>query len=145
LAIFLAAASAVALRAQQPAWAPMVFEDYYRLQAVGSPAISPSGRWVVFAVSTRIEDDNSTRTETFVVPADASARPVRVAHFGRDISNASWSMDSRLEFAAERERWSLDPQNLSMPPHNVHRAINELAWWNQYLKATDVTRTSSQQ
>ena len=120
LAMLLATASAVAVGAQQPARGrPLVIEDYYRLQTVGSPAISPSGRWVAFTVSTRIEDDNSTRTETFVVPADASARPLRVAHYGKDIASASWTADSRLEYAAERERWSLDPQNPSAPPHKA--------------------------
>ena len=120
LAMLLATASAVAVGAQQPARGrPLVIEDYYRLQTVGSPAISPSGRWVAFTVSTRIEDDNSTRTETFVVPADASARPLRVAHYGKDIASASWTADSRLEYGAERERWSLDPQNPSAPPHKA--------------------------
>jgi hypothetical protein len=79
LAILLAAASAVAIGAQQPARGrPLAIEDYYRLQAVGSPAILPSGRRVALTVSTRIEDDSSTRTETFAVPVDASARPLRV-------------------------------------------------------------------
>ena len=120
LAMLLATASAVGVGAQQPARGrPLVIEDYYRLQTVGSPAISPSGRWVAFTVSTRIEDDNSTRTETFVVPADASARPLRVAHYGKDIVSASWTADSRLEYAAERERWSLDPQSPSAPPHKA--------------------------
>ena len=114
------APAAVASLAQQPARGrPLAIEDYYRLQTVGSPAISPDGRWVVFSVSTRIEEDNSTRTETLVVPADASARPWRVAHYGKDIANASWTADSRLEYAAERERWSLDPQQPSSPPQKA--------------------------
>ena len=115
-----AAWTAVGTLAQQPARGrPLAIEDYYRLQTVGAPAIAPNGRWVVFTVSTRIEDDNSTRTETLVVPADASARPARVAHYGKDIAGASWSADSRLEYAAERERWSLDPQNLAAPPQKA--------------------------
>ena len=116
LAILLAAASWIRADAQQPARGrPLAIEDYYRLQTVAAPSISPNGRWVVFAVSTRIEDDNSTRTETFVVPADASqARTRRALRQGRD--QPSWTFDSRLEYAAERERWTVDPQNLSTPP-----------------------------
>ena len=53
----------------------LAIEDYYRIQTVAGPEISPDGRWVVFTVATRIEDDNSTRTEVHVVPSDASARP----------------------------------------------------------------------
>jgi dipeptidyl aminopeptidase/acylaminoacyl peptidase len=117
LLVFLAAASGIDADAQQPARGrPLAIEDYYRIQTVAAPSISPNGRWVVFAVSTRIEDDNSTRTETFVVPSDGSARPARVAHYGKDVTSASWTFDSRLEYAAERERWTVDPQNVSTSP-----------------------------
>ena len=117
LAILLAAASWIRADAQQPARGrPLAIEDYYRLQTVAAPSIAPNGRWVVFAVSTRIEDDNSTRTETFVVPADGTGRPARVAHYGKDVTSPSWTFDSRLEYAAERERWTVDPQNLSTSP-----------------------------
>jgi dipeptidyl aminopeptidase/acylaminoacyl peptidase len=103
--------------AQQPPRArPLAIEDYYRIPTVGSPAISPNGRWVVFTVATRIEDDNSTRTETFVVAADGSVRPTRVVHYGKDVTSPSWAADSRLEYAAERQRWTIDPSNLSAAP-----------------------------
>ena len=65
VALLLAAASGIRADAQPPARGrPLAIEDYYRIQTVAAPSISPNGRWVVFAVSTRIEDDNSTRTET---------------------------------------------------------------------------------
>jgi hypothetical protein len=66
---------------------PLAIEDYYRIPTVGSPAISPNGRWVAFTIATRIEDDNSTRTETFVVAADGSVRPTRVVHYGKDVTS----------------------------------------------------------
>jgi dipeptidyl aminopeptidase/acylaminoacyl peptidase len=117
LLILLAVAAGIRADAQQPARGrPLAIEDYYRIQTVGTPSISPNGRWVVFAVSTRIEDDNTTRTESFVVPSDGSARPARVAHYGKDVMSPSWTLDSRLEYAAERERWTIDPQNPSMSP-----------------------------
>src|SRR5262249_2770392 len=64
----------------------LAIEDYYRVQSVGAPSIAPNGRWIAFTVSTRIEDDNSTRTETFVVPSDGSAAPARVVHYGKDVT-----------------------------------------------------------
>jgi dipeptidyl aminopeptidase/acylaminoacyl peptidase len=110
LAILLVALSGARTAAQQPARGrALVIEDYYRIQTVGSPSISPNGQWVAFTVATRIEDDNSTRTELFLVPTDASAKPVRVAHYGKDITGAAWTPDSRLEYAAERQRWTIDP------------------------------------
>jgi dipeptidyl aminopeptidase/acylaminoacyl peptidase len=98
---------------------PLAIEDYYRVQTVGSPSIAPNGRWVAFTVSTRIEDDNSTRVETFVVAADASARPSRVVHYGKDVTSPSWTTDSRLEYAAERQRWTVDPASLATPPQKA--------------------------
>ena len=49
LAILLAAAFELRGTAQQPGRGrPLAIEDYYRIQTVGSPSISPNGRWVVF-------------------------------------------------------------------------------------------------
>ena len=64
----------------QPGKRPLAIEDYYKVLSVGSPRISPDGKSVRFTVQTRVEQDNSTRTETFVVPADGSGQPVKVAN-----------------------------------------------------------------
>src|SRR5688572_6010631 len=95
---FLLAATADAQRAT-PGRA-LAIEDYYEIPTVGSPQISPNGRWVTFTVATRIERDNSTRTEVYVVPSDASAAARRVQHYGRNVSDASWTDDNRLQYAA---------------------------------------------
>ena len=95
---------------------PLAIEDYYRVQTVGGVAISPDGRWVSFTVSTRVEEDNSTATETWVVPSDASAQPSRVMHYGRDVSGARWTDDNRLQYGAEREQWTVDPARLAATP-----------------------------
>jgi dipeptidyl aminopeptidase/acylaminoacyl peptidase len=57
---------------------PLAIEDYYRVLTVTNPRIAPDGRTVRFSVTTRVEADNSTKTETFTVPTDASAPPVKV-------------------------------------------------------------------
>ncbi len=105
--------------AQQPAIGrALAIEDYYRIQTIGNPSISPDGRWVSFTVATRIEEDNSTRTETWLVPSDATVKPTRVLHYGRDVTGARWSDDSRLEYAADRQRWRITPLNPG-PPMSV--------------------------
>lgn len=102
---------------QQPvAGRPLAVEDYYRIQTVGSPAISPDGNWVSFTVSTRIEDDNSTRTETWLVRTDGSSKPWRVLHYGRDVTGARWTDAGRLQYAADRLQWTFDPANPNAPP-----------------------------
>lgn len=97
----------------------LAIEDYYHVQTVGSPQISPDGRWVSFTVGTRIEQDNSTRTELHVVPADGSRPPARVLHYGKDVGDASWSDDGRLRYVADRQSWSVDPASLAGPPQKV--------------------------
>ena len=37
---------------------PIQLEDYYRIEGAATPAISPDGRWVVFARSTIVEAEN---------------------------------------------------------------------------------------
>ena len=109
-------------KAQQPPSAggrALTIEDYYRIQTVGNPVISPNGNWVSFALSTRIEDDNSTRTETWVVASDGSAKPSRVLHYGRDVAGARWTDDNRIEYAADRQQWTIDPRTPGVPPARV--------------------------
>src|SRR5258705_13931358 len=57
---------------------PLAIEDYYRVLTVTNPQIAPDGKTVRFSVTTRIEADNSTKTESFTVAADGSARPTKV-------------------------------------------------------------------
>src|SRR5687768_11134877 len=96
--------------AQTPVRRALAIEDYYRMQTVGNPAISPNGRWVTYSVSTRVEEDNSTRTENWVVLTTGSGSPRRLLHYGRDITGPRWSEDSRIIYSADRETWAIDPE-----------------------------------
>ena len=119
MVLLVAAASVVVWQttpAGQTRGRPLAIEDYYRVQTINSPQISPDGRWVVFTVGTRIEDDNSTRTETYLVPADGSAPPHRVVHYGRDIATPRWENDSRLRYTVDRRAWTIEPANVGVPP-----------------------------
>ena len=64
--------------AQSAAPRPLTIEDYYRVQTVGGLRWSPDGKAITFSVTTRVEEGNATRTETFSVPADGSAQPTKV-------------------------------------------------------------------
>ncbi len=99
-----------------PSGRPLAIEDYYRIQTVGNPEISPDGRWVVFTIATRIEEDNSTRTEVLVAPSDGSVAPRRVVHYGKDVTAPSWSDDNRLFYSADRQQWTIDPANAAAVP-----------------------------
>jgi len=79
--IGMAAGAATFLSAQSAAKRPLAIEDYYRVQTVGSMRWSPDGKTISFSVSTRVEEGNATRTETFAVPADGSAAPGKAEAF----------------------------------------------------------------
>lgn len=100
----------------QPKRRALAIEDYYRIQTVGSPSISPDGKWVTFTLAARIEDDNSTQASTWLGPADALAEPRRVQHFGRDVTAARWDAGNRLVYVVGSERWSLDPGDPASSP-----------------------------
>lgn len=57
---------------------PLAIEDYYRVLTIANLQISADGKTVRFSVQTRVESDNTTKTEVFTVPADASAPPAKV-------------------------------------------------------------------
>ena len=62
---------------------PLAIEDYYRVLTIGNPQLSADGKSVTFTIATRVEDDNSTKTEAFRVATNASAPPERVDGAGR--------------------------------------------------------------
>src|SRR5512147_2588099 len=75
LALLLALAAAAAPVRSQGARRPLTIEDYYRIQSVGSPVLSEDGRSVTYTVATRVESDNSTKTEKWTVATDGTGEP----------------------------------------------------------------------
>src|SRR5688572_13552393 len=68
--------------AQNGARRPLAIEDYYQVQTIGGMRWSPDGKTITFSVSTRVEEGNATRTETFTVPADGSSSATKVENDG---------------------------------------------------------------
>ena len=107
----LAFALAVSTSSQSPR--PLQIEDYYRLKTVGGTQISPDGRWVLFTVSQRLEDDpvakreNQSLTETYVVGTDGGQPPRLVQHQGKNITNARWTDDGSIQYAVDRAQWKV--------------------------------------
>jgi dipeptidyl aminopeptidase/acylaminoacyl peptidase len=101
---------------------PLAIEDYYRVLTITNPQISSDGKTVRFSVTTRIEQDNSTRTETFTVPSDGSRPPAKVedepagGRGGRGaggavrVTSPDGSLIARTQ---ERARPKTDPETLN--------------------------------
>ncbi len=133
LLVLAAAALGVPVASQQATQGRrLTIEDYYRVKTVGGATLAPGGRWVAYTVSTRVEDDNGTKTETWIAPSDASTAPRRIQHEGTDVSGPRWTDDDRLQYVVERqnvpgarssrgtvEQWRIDPADPSAAPERV--------------------------
>ena len=89
---------ASSLSGQSPAKRALVLEDYYRIKTIGDVSISPDGTRVSFTRSTRIEEDNTTAIETYVVNVDGSG-PRRITHNGANVASPRWTDDHQLSYA----------------------------------------------
>jgi dipeptidyl aminopeptidase/acylaminoacyl peptidase len=94
------------LPAQPPR--PLAIEDYYRVKTVGSPNISRDGKWVAFNVVTRVEENNGTPGEAWVVATDRSSPARRLSDSGANASIAGW----------------LDSRHLRMVSNGMERIVN---------------------
>jgi len=77
----------------------LAIEDYYRIKSVGEVQQSPDGRWVVYTVTSRIEDDNTNAIDTFVVATDGLSAPRKLTHDGKSMAAPRWVAASRLQYS----------------------------------------------
>jgi dipeptidyl aminopeptidase/acylaminoacyl peptidase len=87
----------------------LAIEDYYRLKTVGSPELSPDGKWVAYVVTTRVEATNGETGEAWLVASDASKPATRVSPEGANASAVRWTDDGRMHFVADGKSRTLDP------------------------------------
>src|SRR5438093_12665454 len=83
----------VRLSAQARAWQST---DYYRLNVVSNPALSPEGRRVAFVLTTVVEDKDRRHNEIWMAPADGSAPAFRYTSPSTDASRPRWAPDVGL-------------------------------------------------
>ncbi|HMA24189.1 MAG TPA: hypothetical protein VKP00_09340, partial [Gemmatimonadaceae bacterium] len=77
----------------------LAIEDFYKIPTVAAPSLSPDARWVSFTVSTKIEENNGTRPDVWLVPADGSS-PARQVSGSVSATNPRWTDDGRLQFTS---------------------------------------------
>jgi dipeptidyl aminopeptidase/acylaminoacyl peptidase len=100
-----AAVGALPAVAQPPAGKqPLTHDALWLMKRVGSPVVSPDGKWVVVSVTEPAYDEKKEASDLWIVPSDGSAAPRRLTASKSSESGASWSPDSRrIAFAAKRE------------------------------------------
>ncbi len=80
-------------------------KDYYRLESIGSPAISPDGKLVAFTRTHIVEAENRRHSEIWLTPSDGSSAPKRITDPASSASTPRWSPDGKLlAFTTARRR-----------------------------------------
>jgi len=75
-------------------------DDYFALESVGSPRVSPDGQWVAYTVSQNSFETDSSETRIWIVPmAGGDARPMTAK--GASAGSPRWRPDGKqLSFIA---------------------------------------------
>ena len=92
-----------------PARRALAIEDFYRLKTVGAPELAPDGKWVAYAVSTRVEETNGTTSEVWLVAAERGGAARRVSAAGVNATAPSWGDDGSLRFIAGGRSLRVNP------------------------------------
>ncbi|HVS32143.1 MAG TPA: S9 family peptidase [Thermoanaerobaculia bacterium] len=83
---------------------PLTHEKLYLMKRVGTPALSPDGRWVAFSVTDPAYDSKEQSSDLWIAPADASGKPRRITFTKGSEGDVTWSADSRrIAFSAKRD------------------------------------------
>ena len=83
---------------------PLTHETMWLMKRVGSPQISPDGKWVVFGVTEPSYDEKEQTSDLWIASTDGSAKPRRLTSTKASESDPAWAPDSRrVAFSAKRD------------------------------------------
>src|SRR5271166_846284 len=83
---------------------PITHESLWIMKRVGSPVVSPDGKWVVFSVLEPSYDPDKAVSDLWVVPAAGLKPPRRITNTKAPEDDVAWSPDSgSIAFATKRE------------------------------------------
>jgi dipeptidyl aminopeptidase/acylaminoacyl peptidase len=107
-------------------------KDYYRIESIGSPAISHDGKLVAFVRTYVLEAENRRLSEIWLAPSDGSSAPKRITDPASSATNPRWSPDDKLlAFTTARRRaaatdgedsspiWFLNMNEPAAPPLQI--------------------------
>ena len=97
---FAMSATLVAAETRQP----ITHEKLWMMKRVGTPIVSPDGKWVVYGLVEPSYEKDGSLSDLWMVPADGSAAPRRLTSTKAGESGAVFAPDSRrIAFATKRE------------------------------------------
>ena len=90
--------------ADTAAGTPITHELLWMMKRVGTPVVSPDGKWVVVSVLEPSYEPDKEVNDLWLVPADGSAAPRRITNTRAKENAVTWSPDSRsIAFSTRRE------------------------------------------
>jgi dipeptidyl aminopeptidase/acylaminoacyl peptidase len=111
---FLALLLALGAPLQAGAKRPMTVENFWAMERVGSPALSPDGRWVAFTVTRHSIEKNQGDSDLWLGPLDGGAPPRRLTWNEGSDGSPVWSPDGgTLAFVSKRGEG--EPQLFLLP------------------------------
>jgi dipeptidyl aminopeptidase/acylaminoacyl peptidase len=114
---------------------PVVIDDFFEIQYVGSPAISPDGNWVAYTIREVDFEKQSSETRVWMVPA-TGGDPLPMTAKGYSAANPQFSPDGKyLTFTASRNKgdrtqvWKLDRRGgEAQQLTNIDQGVSGYAW-----------------
>ncbi|HET8864585.1 MAG TPA: S9 family peptidase, partial [Gracilimonas sp.] len=86
----------------QTSKAEFSIDDYFKLKDVGTPVISPDGKWIAYTVTETDYEDDSRETRIWMSPSEGGEALPMTAE-GYSASSPKWSPDGKyLSFMASR-------------------------------------------
>lgn len=129
-----AAAMLPPLQAQAPQKRLLTVDDYFRIQRVSDPQITPDGQWVAYVVSTSDLAKDRSESRVWMVPA-AGGEPIALTVKGSSSSSPRWSPDGKyLAFLSARSEgetqvWLLNRQGGEAEQlTQVKQGVNGFEW-----------------
>jgi dipeptidyl aminopeptidase/acylaminoacyl peptidase len=120
--------------AQTPSPRSITIDDYFQIQAVHDPQLSPDSRWVAYAVDTATLKTDKNETRLWMVPA-AGGEAIPLTSEGVSSSHPRWSPDGKfLVFLSERnggkkQIWLLNRQGgEAQQLTDTMQDVDDFAW-----------------
>lgn len=82
---------------------PITHEDVWLFKRIGSPAVSPDGKWAVFSVTEPSYEKEEQVSDLWLVPTDGGVLPRRLTSTADSEAGVSWSKQGdKIAFTAKR-------------------------------------------